>query len=212
MSSGSPVTWRHMPVVAEWEAAKLSGRLVPHVCLQLKLGRPIRPGPCPCSGIAIVAQLDVARIPSAGLAAPYPLSAVPADMAAERRAVARRAAEGSYEAAAARAAAQAAIASVPWAVRFALKACEASEVRRPDAELLARHAEGRALLTELAEARGQAAINHITARHRLPRLRVPSVDGHSGWIYAVVVGPSASATASSPGWAITRYEGPFRRR
>ena len=107
-------------------------------------------------------------------------------------------------------------ASLLWAVRFALMACDASEASRPDMETLARDSKGRDVLAELSEASGQAQINEITARHRLPRLRVPSVDANSALIYAVVVGwstsASASASADAGAWAIIRYQGPFRRR
>ena len=205
---GSHLTWRDTAVVADWEAAKLSGILLPHACLQLKLGL----SRC---GVAISTQLHVVQMPST-MNAPRPAPADPA--VAEQRAAARRVAQ-EHEAAEARAA-RAAIASVPWAVRFALKACDASEASRPDIELLARDAKGREVLAELSEASGQSAINHVTARHRLPRLRVPPVDRHTALIYTVVVGPSASATASAStsatssagAWAIIRYEGPFRRR
>eukprot|EP00966_Prymnesium_polylepis_P040685 944253-Prymnesium_polylepis.1 len=54
VSSG---TWRDTPVVAAWEAAKHSGSLLPHVCLQFKLSPRRR-------GISIGAQLEVGLVPS----------------------------------------------------------------------------------------------------------------------------------------------------
>jgi superfamily II DNA helicase RecQ len=207
VSPGSCSTWRDTTVVAEWETAKQSGNLVPYTCLQLKLGHGRR-------GVSIGAELAVVQMPSLAMAVVGTSLSEPVDPAiAEERAAARRAAQ-EHNALEARAA-QAVIASVPWAIRFALMACDASEASRPDIEILARDAKGRELLTELSEANGQASIHRITARHRLPRLRVPSVDSSSALIYAVVVGPSTSVSASasaSASWSIIRYEGPFRRR
>ena len=114
MSAGSQSTWRDTPVVAEWEAAKRSGSLLPHVCLQLKLGPSRR-------GVAIGTQLTVVLMSTARSGTSLSAQARPA--AIEQQAAARRAAM-ELEAAEA-ALAEAAIAKVPWSVRFALMACDA---------------------------------------------------------------------------------------
>jgi hypothetical protein len=208
-SGDSSPTWRHTRMGVAWEAAKSANGVVLHVCLQLSTSRGR-------TAVGVAAQLILGRTTSLSTGVPpSPATSAPttpANLAAmEQRASTKRAADTQ---------AAAGIVKVPWAVQFALLACDASSARRPDIEVLARDASKRKVLDELSDASGQVDINHITTRHRqlVPRLRVPPADGHSALIYAVVVGPSAlasasaSASASSCAWTIIRYEGPFRRR
>ena len=107
--------------------------------------------------------------------------------------------------------ARAFLGKLPWQIQYAIVACDPSAASRADLECLAATESGRVYLSHLAEARSQTEANHISDRHRRPRLRLPSAEDGTSYAYTVVVGRTLP-DAPQPGvWGVLRYLGPHRR-